>query len=422
MAPKIRAPHARVSIHCRPHASLRPGAIVRWALLALALTVGGLQAAVPAPVPAQAASHGPGPVQSPARAGAASAAAAPVRPDGASAAGARPAGAGTGAPYRLRIVGNLGALSQYAKREAPFWTQDLPRLSGGRFSASIVPFDRAGVPGIEMLRLIELGVVPLGTVLMSSLTAQYPQYTAPDLPGLNPTLADLRSAVQAFRPYLQAALRERHHFEMLAVYVYPAQVLFCQKSLSGLSDLVGRRVRVSSAAQADFIAALGGIPVYTGFGQIVASLQAGDSECAVTGTMSGNTLGLHRMTRYLYPLPITWGLSFFGANDEAWNAMPQDLRTLLLRELPKLEEAVWRDAETETAEGVACNSGAASCTRGEKGSMVVVPVSDADEARRQRLLREAVLPNWLRRCSGNCAEVWNATLGPARGIPATRGP
>ncbi|WP_220432905.1 hypothetical protein, partial [Raoultella terrigena] len=79
-----------------------------------------------------------------------------------------------GATYRLRIVGNLGALSQYSRREAPFWAQELPRLSGGRFTASIVPFDRAGVPGIEMLRLIELGVVPMGTVLMSSLTAQYP--------------------------------------------------------------------------------------------------------------------------------------------------------------------------------------------------------------------------------------------------------
>lgn len=327
-----------------------------------------------------------------------------------------------GATYRLRIVGNLGALSQYSRREAPFWAQELPRLSGGRFTASIVPFDRAGVPGIEMLRLIELGVVPMGTVLMSSLTAQYPQYTAPDLPGLNPTLADLRASVQAFRPYLQAALREHHHFEMLAVYVYPAQVLFCKNALSGLADLNGRRVRVSSAAQADFVAGLGGIPVHTGFSQIVPSLQAGDSECAITGTMSGNTLGVHRLTRYLHALPITWGLSFFGANDEAWDAMPAELRALLRRELPKLEEAIWRDAEAETAEGVACNTGAAACTHGEKGAMVAVAPSPADDARRRRLLREAVLPNWLRRCGDGCADVWARTIGQARGIPVPGSP
>ncbi|BFO56711.1 TRAP transporter substrate-binding protein [Acidovorax sacchari] len=329
---------------------------------------------------------------------------------------------GAAAPYRLRIVGNLGALSQYSRREAPFWTRDLPRLSGGRFTASIVPFDRAGVPGIEMLRLIELGVVPLGTVLMSSLTAQYPQYTAADLPALNPTLADLRASVQAFRPYLQDELRRHHHFEMLAVYVYPAQVLFCKSALSGLADLKGRRVRVSSAAQADFIASLGGVAVYTGFGQIVPSLQAGDSECAITGTMSGNTLGLHRMTHYLHTLPITWGLSFFGANDEAWAAMPPELRALLMRELPRLEDAIWRDAEAETEEGVACNSGAPACVHGEKGSMVVVPLSPEDDARRLRLLSESVLPSWLRRCGDGCAAVWRRTVGRARGIPAPETP
>jgi hypothetical protein len=37
---------------------------------------------------------------------------------------------------------------------------------------------------------------------MSLLSAQYPQYSAPDLAGLNPTMANLRQSVAAFRPYL----------------------------------------------------------------------------------------------------------------------------------------------------------------------------------------------------------------------------
>ncbi len=404
---KVREPRAGEPNDC--HAPRRAGSCARTRPAArAALMAAALLAAVAAPWPAVA-TQGASPPASP-------------PPDVRASAPEQGASRAAGATYRLRIVGNLGALSQYSRREAPFWAQELPRLSGGRFTASIVPFDRAGVPGIEMLRLIELGVVPMGTVLMSSLTAQYPQYTAPDLPGLNPTLADLRASVQSFRPYLEAALREHHHFEMLAVYVYPAQVLFCKNAVSGLADLSGRRVRVSSAAQADFVAGLGGIPVHTGFSQIVPSLQAGDSECAITGTMSGNTLGVHRMTRYLHMLPITWGLSFFGANDEAWAAMPAELRVLLRRELPKLEEAIWRDAEAETAEGVACNTGAAACMHGDKGAMVSVPPSAADEARRQRLLREAVLPNWLRRCGDGCADVWSRTIGRARGIPVPGSP
>lgn len=338
----------------------------------------------------------------------------------AQAGGGAPA-AKTPAPYKLRIVGGLASINQYTRQEEPFWSKDLARLSGGKFEAEIVPFDRAGVPGGEMLRLLQLGVVPFGTTLMSSFSAQYPEYTAPDLAGLNPDIATLKSTVAAFRPYLEKALRDQHGVEALAIYVYPAQVVFCKKPLRDLADLSGRRIRVSSSSQADFVGALGGIPVLTGFAQIVTSLSAGNTECAITGTMSGNTLGLHTMTSHLHALPVNWGLAVFAANQAAWEALPPDLRALLRRELPRLEAAIWEEAERETADGMACNRGAASCSGGRKGGMVIVPVSEQDEKSRREILASTVLPRWVQRCGPRCADIWNRTIGPVRGLAAAPG-
>ena len=325
------------------------------------------------------------------------------------------------AVLKLRIVGGLANLTQYTHLEAPFWTRDLARLSDGRYSADIVPFDRAGVPGNDMLRLLQLGVVPFGTVLMSSLVARHPQYAAVDLPGLNPDMAALRASVAALRGPLQQALRAEQGVELLALYVYPAQVLFCRQRLRGLDDLRGRTVRVASPAQADFITALGAQPRLIPFAQVVPSMQGEALDCAVTGTMSGNTVGLHQHTTWLHPMPITWGVALFGANQAAWQALPQDLRALLLRELPRLEAAIWSSAERETAQGLACNSGSATCTSGRRGAMTLAPLSPQDDARRLEVLKEAVLPRWLERCGSPCVQLWQQTLGPARGIalPAT---
>ena len=341
--------------------------------------------------------------------------AAPVSPPSPSPSPSAPAGQ---APYKLRIVGGLAGLNQYTRQEEPFWNKELSRLSGGRFEAEIVPFDRAGVPGSEMLRLLQLGVVPFGTTLMSSFTAQYPEYTAPDLAGLNPDIATLKTTLAAFRPYLEKALRDQHGVEALAIYVYPAQVVFCKKPLRSLAELSGRRIRVSSSTQADFVGAFGGVPVLTGFAQIVPGLTAGNVECAITGTMSGNTLGLPALTSHVHALPVTWGLAVFGANRTAWTALPPDLRALLGRELPKLEAAIWEESERETADGMACNRGASNCVAGRKGSMVLVPVSAQDERSRQDILSSAVLPRWVQRCGPRCAEIWNQTIGPVRGLVA----
>ncbi len=368
---------------------------------------------------ASAASAPAAPQMAPAAPAASTSAAASASAPGAQPRAAKPAGA----PIRLRVVGGLGGISQYTRFEQPFWATELPRLSGGRLSADIVPFDRAGIPGVEMLRLLQLGVVPFGTALMSSFSSIYPQYTAVDLPGLSGDVASLRAATAAFRPYLEQALRQEQGVELLALYIYPAQITFCKRPMKGLEDLAGRRVRVSSPAQADFIAALGAEPVVTSFTQQRNSLESGDTECAVTGGMAGNTLGVDTLTRYLHPLPLNWGMAVFGANQAAWNALPPEDRQLLRTELARLETAIWDSAERETSEGVACNLGRSDCRTGRRGAMTLVPVSEADERLRVEIFRTTVLPRWLRRCAVRCDQVWTRTIGgTGRGADLSVGP
>ena len=317
----------------------------------------------------------------------------------------------------LRIVGGLGALNQYTRHEEPFWTQQLRKLSGGRATAEIVPFDRAGLRGQEVLRLVQLGVFPFGTSLLNVSAVLDAEIGAPDLAGLNPDVAALRRSISAFRPHLEKVLRERYGSELLAVYAYPAQVTFCNKPLTGLADLKGTRIRISSATQADWVTALGAIPVQTTLNEIVANVKSGNIDCAITGTMSGNTIGLHEVTTHLYTMPVNWGVALFVANGSAWSALSKDLQELLRRELPKLEQAIWAEAENETSNGVACNTGAPACSGGRPGRMVVVRATAADDAKRREILVRNVLPAYLKRCGARCSQVWNQTVGSASGVP-----
>ena len=318
----------------------------------------------------------------------------------------------------LRIVGGIATGNRFARIEQPFWANELARLSGGKFSADIVPFDRAGVPGQDMLRMMQLGVIPFGTALFSHMATDAPEFSAPDMAGMNPDIANLKLAVSAFRPFLKKTLHDRYDLELLAVYVYPAQVIFCKRPFAKLSDLSGRRIRVSSATGADFIQALGGAPILTEFSEIMANMASGNTECAITGAMSGNTLGLHEVTSHLYNLPVTWGLSVFAANAESWRRVDPELRTLLLRELPKLESAIWSESARDTIEGIACNSGIGECASGRKGKMTVLQLTAEDDKRRQQILRQRVLPQWIQRCGASCAKTWNQTVKSVVGIDA----
>jgi len=322
-----------------------------------------------------------------------------------------------GAPVQhLRIVGGLAAVNQYTRHEEPFWTRDLARLSNGRATAEIVPFDGAGIRGQEVLRLVQLGVVPFGTSILNLSAVEDAELGMLDLAGLNPDMTALRRTVAAYRPQLKKTLRDRYGIELLAIYAYPAQVTFCSKSLKSLADLAGRRIRTSSATQADWVTALGATPVPLPFADVVANMRNGNIDCAITGAMSGNALGLHEAAGWLQTTPVNWGLAAFVANGSAWEALSPDLQQLLQRELPRLEQAIWADAETETRNGSACNTGAPACTSSRKGRMVEVPPSAADAARGREILTRNVLPGWLKRCGPQCAATWKQVMGPATGV------
>jgi TRAP-type C4-dicarboxylate transport system substrate-binding protein len=321
-------------------------------------------------------------------------------------------------PIQLKIVGGLATVSQYTKFEAPFWTSDVPQLTAGRVQTEIHPFDRSGLPGQEMLRLMRLGVVPYGTALLALVSGDEPELNAVDLPMLNPDMVSLQRTVDIYRSHLHRVLHERYGIELLGIYAYPAQVLYCAERFTTLKDLAGRKVRTSSVSQSEMMSALGAIPIVTPFSDMVDAMKKKVVDCAITGTMSGNQIGLSDVTSYISPMAISWGLSFFGANELAWNQLPPDIQDTLRNGIRKLELTIWDAADRETADGVACDVGSTKCVGGRISHMTLVPIGPADEALRQQLLTKIILPKWVQRCGSECVTAWNETLGPPLGIRA----
>ena len=320
-------------------------------------------------------------------------------------------------PINLQVVGGLAGVSQYTRLEEPFWRQ-IGKLTGGRLQAEIHPFDQSGLRGQETLQMMRLGIIPFGTALVAVAAGEKPELNAVDLPALNPDMAALRRTVAAYRPRLQEILHRDYGIELLGIYTYPAQVIYCAQPFTGLDDLKGRRIRTSSVGQSEMMNGLGAIPVVVAYREIMEAVRRHVVDCVLTGTLSGNELGLFTVTTHIHAMAISWGLSLFGANQAAWDSLAPDLQDLLRKGISGLEQDIWLAAERETAEGFACNTGMPDCTMGKPGRMTLVPASARDEATRKRLLVDVVIPDWLRRCGAECATWWNQAMTPLTGITA----
>lgn len=318
-------------------------------------------------------------------------------------------------PIPLRIVGFYTHAGLYAEFEEPFWTRQVPLLTHGRLRPTIAPLERSGIRESELLSLIRLGVLPVATVPLALAAGEDPELSVVDLPGLNPDLPALRRSLGDWRSHLAQVLEDRYDIRLLALLIPTTQVIFCREPFTGLADIKGRRIRVGAIAQGDLLQALGAIPQIMPLPEVVAAIRSHRIDCAITGGMPGNRIGLHRVTSHVSTLPISWFVSAVAMNGAIWRNLSEPVRTALGRGLAELERNVIDSAEAAIADGFACDAGLPRCSGGSPGRMVVVP-ERWNEPQRHRLLETVLLPHWLRRCGQDCAAVWNRIAAPGQGI------
>lgn len=320
----------------------------------------------------------------------------------------------------LKVVGAWGNLTQYKNFEQPFWTKEISEKSGGAITAEITPFNEMGLKGAEIYRLMRLGVIDFGSTVLGYVAADDARNEAVDLAGLAPDAATARKISDAYKPVYDKFYGERFGIKVLGIWPYSAQVLFCNGEIKGLADLKGKKVRTGNRTLAEFVEAFGGTGVTLAFNEVVPALQNKVVDCAITGTLSGNSAKWHEVATHIYALPLGWSHVMHAVNLKTWQRLDPKVRSFLEKEIAGLENRIWQAAAEETQQGYDCNAGKDSCTMGTKAKMTVVPVSDTDKAALKKALTETVLPKWAARCAGECVAEWNASVGKVVGLTAAK--
>lgn len=311
---------------------------------------------------------------------------------------------------QFNAVGSIGNLSMYVNRELPFWNERIPQVSGGAIRVQSKPFTELGFRGPEIFRLVSQGTLQFASTVLNYNSGEVPMNEAADLVGLFGSVEELRQGLDAIREEFGRYLEQRHGLKLLGFGSYQAQVIYCRDAFTQVADLRGRKVRASGASQQAFVTWLGGSPVTIAFAEVQPALASGVVDCAITGALSGFRSRWHESARFISPMPVNFGVVAQLANLRWWNSLDARVRALLETELRGLENAILEQAATETATGIACNTGG-PCPDAPPASMRLVPLTPADEALRKRAFAEAILPSFAQRCGAECVRIWNDTIG-----------
>ncbi|HEY0441991.1 MAG TPA: TRAP transporter substrate-binding protein [Xanthobacteraceae bacterium] len=302
--------------------------------------------------------------------------------------------------------------------ELPFWRKTIPEASKGAITVDATPLDQMGIDDKTMLRLLRLGVMDFAGMDISKMAGDDPRFEACDLAGLTLDPDQARKACDAYRDVVDKQMQKNWNAKVLAFGGNTPQVFWCREVVSGLDGFKGKKVRVFNNTMRDFLSGVGATAISMAFAEVVPALSAGVVDCAVTGSLSGNTAGWNEVTKSIYPMSLGWSINVLAVNLESWNRLDPKTQAFLTEQVKAYEDKMWATIKTTTGEADNCNTGKQPCTMGKLAKSTIVAVKPEEAETHKKLVEGAVLAGWAKRCGAACAREWNDTVGKALNLKA----
>jgi len=317
----------------------------------------------------------------------------------------------------FKVVGTWGHLSAWQNNEKPFWTEMLPKASGGKLTAHAIPITEAGLKGYEVIRLLKLNVFDFAHGLVGYVAKGNGLIEGADLAGMSQDFATTRKIHDAYRETIDQTFQKTFGAKVVALHPWPPSLVYCVKQVASVKDLKGKKIRVHSASLGDYVEGTGGTSVTMSFGEVLPALQKGVVDCAITDAMSAYRGKWHEVIKYVIPSKLAYSVSFTAVSTKLWAKLDAETKDVMMKTFAKMEAKAWQSAIDDDKNGVACLT-SGPCPKGKAGGAKRVEVDAAGLAAHQDVLKNVVLKRWAKRCGADCVKIWNSTAGKAAGLVA----
>jgi TRAP-type C4-dicarboxylate transport system substrate-binding protein len=313
----------------------------------------------------------------------------------------------------------FGTQPQFTRVDQPILRDGLKAKSGGRIDVKLSAWPEMSLNGPEVLRLVRAGQVDIGAAPLSTVSGDVPFLDGIDLAGLHPDIEQAHKTAEALVPLANKEL-EKFGSQIIAVYPFPAQVIWCKQPVASLADLKGRKVRTFGASLNDFVTAVGAQPVSIGFPEVYSALERGVADCGITGTGSGNAAKWYEVTTSIYNLSVGWSVAAYYVNLAWWNKLDPATRELISATMKEVEAAQWKLGAEATQDGLDCNAGKAESCKihalVKDKPLKVTEATPEDKATLKRIVETAIIPGWVKRCGARCGDIYNQVVAPITGV------
>jgi TRAP-type C4-dicarboxylate transport system substrate-binding protein len=235
------------------------------------------------------------------------------------------------------FVGDQHAMSQWLIK----WSDSLEKQSGGRLAVKRFPGSQMG-PVQQHYDFARTGQADVTWFLHGATPGRFPLTELVQVPYL---IGSAEIGTQVLNdPELRGKYLDAEHkgVKVLLLFTHqPGNVHTTKKAIRTIEDMRGLRIRFASPTIRDFIAALGGTPVGVLPTEQVEQLQKGTIDGVFIDYGGAGIAfkmgGILKYSTEMYSYVSSFGVAM---NEDFWNKLPSDLKTLVTQSVTGIEKEV----------------------------------------------------------------------------------
>lgn len=200
----------------------------------------------------------------------------------------------------------------------------------------------------EIKRAVQTGQVPIGEVLMVTLSNENPLYAIDGMPFLASSYADARKLWAVQRPHIERLL-DAQGLRLLFAVPWPPQGLMTNKEVKSTADLAGLNFRAYDKQTLRLGELFKARPVTIQAAEVAQALATGKINSLISSAQSGVDYKAWESLKYFYDVQAWLPKNMVIANKAAFDSLDGKVQAALLAEAKKAEEVGWA-ASGEVAE------------------------------------------------------------------------
>jgi len=306
------------------------------------------------------------------------------------------------------------ALIRDSKQTTEKWAwlnEELQERTDGALSLDLSTFAELGLTGTEFIRFMSTGLVDAGELITGYVSGEVPIIEGVQMMGVYDGLDEAEQAYDAWTEAVVAPNADRIGGTPVASFAFANMYLWSTFPMEDLGSLEGKKVRVFSTAQADYLTELGAEPVTIPLAEVPQALERGVVDAVITGPDVANRTQLYEVVDYVTDLMFGPGAGWVVVSDRAMSRLDENTRTELEGVWDELQTRGWELANEENQTNLDAVI--------EQGVEAKVPVPDEWKPRLQEIAKEVVLPAWVDRAGGDAAvTAFNDAIAPIVGVEA----